>query len=443
MNMEATEDPYVRERVLQRARDFVLVSTAGLALVRTEDVVHLVALFRESTYVPCTSRHPRGSGRKSAYRELRDKDLVDHAFWMARHFYPTDMESVRLYVMISVKVFFLTMKPDVYPKALEPLRTPTDASQPPVEDHHDLSTGVVAGDFSDDDDDDSVNNSGDETTPNMAAAAAAVANASQRFALGPQAAWVQIHRPSGKTQHKKERSEPSLTMRHPGFYDLDTRPLNWPRAVHPAYLYDNDAMALLVLSPTAHGALRFRPGQESASLDAVGPSARFVYERAAWPVFVSQGAGAELFMPTDAVVIEAEKVRLLHHTHGGLNTKEVNAYWPPGAKSLQDFNAAQRPDGSRLWLVSAQSLCRNARLAQQQRLKLPKGSSSSSSNSPDAAAAAPAWYMPVTDRLKVLQAHVIWTTPSVVYDLARLREAANSAIIKKEYAKNSQVEELP
>lgn len=418
-------DEFLLERKLQEARDFVMVWAAGLALVNTEDVVPLVELFRQSSYVPNASRQARvGSGRKSAYRELSDKDLVDHAFWMARHFYPTDMESVRVYVMISLKVFFLTVKPDVQPKALEPLRAPSNTQTAPVPKQSGPDSGSVVsmgvGEFSDDDDDD---------RGGHVESVAEVDAAAPRFALGPRATWVQILRPSGKTQHKKERSEPSLTMRHPGFYDLVTRPLNWPRAVHPAYLHDNDAMALLVLSPTAHGALRFRPGQESDSLDAVGPSARFVYERAAWPVFVSDGPGAEIYMPTDAVVIEAEKVRLLHHTHGGLNTKEVNAYWPAGATSLEDFNAAQRPDGSRLWLVSAQSLCRNLRLAQQRTLKLPKGTSSSSESTS-------AWYMPVSDRLKVLQAHVIWSSPSVVYDLARFRETANRAIIQSKYTKN-------
>jgi len=265
------------------------------------------------------------------------------------------------------------------------------------------------------------------------------ADSSKKFSVPLSGNWVHVKRPPGGRDHKKERGEPSLTMRHPGFYDLDTVPVHWPADVDPAYIYDNDAMALLVLSPNAHGALRFRPGQPMTVPPGCNPDAtRFLFEHAAWPVFVGNVGSRvrRLYMPTDAVVVAAEKMRLMRFTAHGLNAKEVAAYWPTDARTLQDFNRAERPDGSRLWLVTGPTLCHNTLLSK--RLPtLPKGVSGAAKLASDSRNSLyrrfPSWYMPTVDRIEVFVSYILTTSPSLLRSLAKDRAIANSAEINRKY----------
>lgn len=419
----AEDDPFQLELQLRDARSHVLIQTAGLALIHTQDVARLMRLFARSSYRPGLAGQSTcaASGRKSVYRELRNDDLVDHAFWMAQRFFPGNLEAVRLYVMLSVNIYFRRVDADVQPKALEHLEVDDHQEAEKVEE----PTGAAAAaEFSDDDD--------DQAPPPPPKTA-------KKFSVPVGGAWVHIKLPPGGRDHKKERGEPSLTMRHPGFYDLDTLPLQWPAEVDPAYIYDNDAMALLVLSPGAHGALRFRAGQSMTVAPGCNADAtRFVFEQAAWPVFVGNVGGRvrRIYMPTDAVVVAAEKMRLMRFTAQGLNTKEVAAYWPTDARSLQDFNKAERPDGSRLWLVTGPTLCHNTLLSK--RLPtLPKGVSGAAKLASDGSNALyrrfPSWYMPTVDRIEVFVSYILTTSPNLLRSLARDRAQANSAEINRKY----------
>lgn len=417
--MDLGEDPFQLEMLLREARRDVLIDTAGLALVHTQDVARLARLFARSDYEPslAASSANTAGGRKSVYRELSNNDIVDHAFWMARRFFPDDLAFVRLYVMLSVKIYFTRVKVGVQPKALEHLEV-EDATEPLPQPPQQQQT--VAAEFSDDE---------QEAQPPLPKP-----TDSSRFSVPQDGAWVHIKQAPGDRQHKKERGVPSLTMRHPGFYDLDTLPLHWPADVDPAYLYDNDAMALLVLSPTAHGALRFRPHQHMVVSKA---AARFVYERAAWPVFVGNvGRVRRLYMPTDAVVVAAEKMRLMRFTAQGLNTKEVAAYWPTDAKSVDDFNKAERPDGSRLWLVAGPTLCHNQLLSRRDP-KLPKGVSGAAELASDGTDPLyrrfPSWYMPALDRIEIFVSYILSTSPDLVRSLVKTRVSVNSIEINRKY----------
>lgn len=432
MEVDDTEyDPFQLELELRNARTQVVIQTAGLALIHTQDVAPLMRLFQRSSYRPGIAGPSTcaASGRKSVYRELRNDDLVDHAFWMARRFFPNNLEAVRLYVMLSVNIYFRRVDADVQPKALEHLEVDDHEEEEEEEEVKDstvaAAAAAAAAEFSDDDD--------APSQPKTADAAA------KKFSVPVSGAWVHIKRPPGGRDHKKERGEPSLTMRHPGFYDLDTLPLQWPAEVDPAYIYDNDAMALLVLSPSAHGALRFRPNQPITVPRGCSPDAtRFVLEQAAWPVFVgSVGSRVRrIYMPTDAVVVAAEKMRLMRFTAQGLNTKEVAAYWPTDARTLHDFNRAERPDGSRLWLVTGPTLCHNTLLSK--RLPtLPKGVSGAAKLASDGREALyrrfPSWYMPTVDRIEVFVAYILTSSPNLLRSLARDRAQANSAEINRKY----------
>lgn len=416
---DVEEDQFQLELCLRDARRFVLNDTAGLALVRTSDIGHLVRLFSRSKYNPSFTTQPRTtSGRKSVYRELSNKDLVDHAFWMASRFFPDNLEGVRLYVMVSLRIYFRHFAPSVQPKALEALIESKQQPNP--------APPVAAADFSDDDADAVIVAS----PPAAVECKTTTAATAPVFSLAPDGAWVLIRRASGGRQHKKERGVPSLTMRQPGYYDLVSLPLEWPADVELEHVHDNDAMALLALTATTHGALRFRPKQVMEQ-----EAARFVYERAAWPVFV--GRGGKLYMPTDAVVTAAEKVRQLRFTQHGLSTKEVAAYWPTDASSLSDFNEAERPDGSRLWLVSAQTLCRNQRLSTRSPT-LPKGVPGAAELASDGSDPLyrrfPAWYTPYIDRIEIFKSYIIQSSPELIRDLARERTDANGIVIQTQYA---------
>lgn len=452
------DDQFGLECRLREAREFVLIETAGLSLISTSAVADLARLFDRSPYEPSLVArmrpHPE-SGRRSVYRELSNNDLVDHAFWMARRFFPDDLAAQRLYVMLSVKIFFHHFGPDVQPKALEhlvgtPPRAPS--SSPPSSSSSTTTIAATPIRQRNDDDDDDVaefsNDDEDETAPLGSSRPpppppplqSSTATGGAVFSVAPDGAWVNISKPCGSRQHKKERGVPSLTMRYAGFYDLAVVPRHWPSDVDPAYIYDNDAFALLVLSQTAHGALRFRAGQpigsstRSTNADAV----RFVYERAAWPVFVGNVGGGvrRLFMPTDAVVTWAEKVRQMRFTQLGLNAKEVSAYWPTDARSLGDFNRAERPDGSSFWLVSAQTLDRN-QLLSRRIPKLPKGVSGAAELASDSRDALyrrfPAWYMPTVDRIEVFKFYITTSSPELLRELMRTRVNANDCEIQKKY----------
>lgn len=437
-------DPFRLELHLRAARRFVQIDAAGLALVRTSDVEHLLCLFDKSSYHPSDGTPTQiASGRKSVYRELRDNDLVDHAFWMARRFFPHDLESIRLYVMLSIKIYFCCIKPKVQPKVLHPLMSTggvaaaaaAAAAATPSVSVSSTSEPEVR-DFSDDDDDDVDGGGGGGGPPN--AAAAAVTSDTGRFSLAPDSSWLQIHKTRNGRQHKTERGVPSLTMRQLGFYDLDTLPIDWPDDVDPNHIFDNDAMALLVLSTTAHGTLRFRAGQDICPPTGSKPDAvRFVYERAAWPVFVG-GTGLErrLYMPTDAIVTKAETVRQMRHTDQGLNSKEVAAYWPTDVRGVEDFNRAVRPDGSRLWLTSAQTLCRN-QLLSKKIPKLPKGVSGAAALASDSSDILyrrfPSWYMPKLDRIDVFKFYIVTSSPELMRALSVARMNDNSATIQREF----------
>jgi hypothetical protein len=423
------DDPFQLELALRDARNEVLIQTAGLALVHTPDVERLARLFARSSYRPGLAGQSTCavSGRKSVYRELRNEDIVDHAFWMALRFFPDNFEAVRLYVMLSANIYFRRVDSDVRPKALEHLEVDSDDVPPPPPQAEAAAAAAAAAEFSDDD--------ADPPPP----PAKTADTGGKKFSVPFSGNWVHIKRPPGGRDHKKERGEPSLTMRHPGFYDLDTLPLQWPAEVDPAYIYDNDAMALLVLSPSAHGALRFRPGQPMTAPPGCNPDAtRFVFEQAAWPVFVGSVGGKvrRLYMPTDAVVVAAEKMRLMRFTAQGLNTKEVAAYWPTDARTLQDFNRAERPDGSRLWLVTGPTLCHNTLLSK--RLPaLPKGVSGAAKLASDGRNSLyrrfPSWYMPLIDRIEVFVSYILTTSPNLLRSLAKDRANANSAEINRKY----------